>query len=187
MARSVWQRTIHIPIKTSLSNKCACTTKSAFDKNLNAKANSKNPRETLTVFNHPPDLGNEFIQPGNIANNIKGNAKADENPNIPIIGAKPPLDAASTNNVPTIGPVQENETIAKANAIKRIPTNPPLSACWSTLLAHEFGKTISNAPKNEAAKNTNNPKKIKLNQTFVDSAFNESAPKTPVTNEPKIT
>ena len=43
-------------------------------------------------------------------------------------GAIPPLEAASTKSVPTIGPVQEKETIAKANAMNKIPIIPPLSA-----------------------------------------------------------
>ena len=113
---------------TSLSSRCNCKTKSALDKNLNAKANSKNPNTTFTVFNQPPDFGNEFNQPGNIAKSINGRAKANENPNIPTIGAIPPLEAACTNNVPTIGPVHEKDTIAKANAMNKIPITPPLSA-----------------------------------------------------------
>jgi hypothetical protein len=36
-------------------------------------------------------------------------------------------------------------------------------------------------PKNEAAKTTNKTKKIILNQTLVDKAFNASAPKIQVT------
>jgi hypothetical protein len=36
----------------------------------------------------------------------------------------PPLEAASTSNVPTIGPVQEKETIANAKAINNIPIIP---------------------------------------------------------------
>ncbi len=95
---------------------------------MNAKANSKNPKTTFTVFSQPPDFGNEFNQPGKAANKAKGKAIANENPNIPIIGAIPPLEAASTNKVPTIGPVQEKDTIAKAKAIKKIPIIPPLSA-----------------------------------------------------------
>ena len=114
--------------KTSLSNKCNCNTKSAFDKNLKAKANSRNPKTTFTVFNHPPDFGKECNQPGNMANSINGRANAKENPNIPTIGAIPPFEAASTNKVPTIGPVQEKDTIANANAMNNIPTIPPLSA-----------------------------------------------------------
>ena len=118
---------IHIAKNISLSKKCACTTKSAFDKNLNAKASSKNPKNTFTVFSHPPDLGKVFIQPGNAANNVNGRAKANEKPNIPTNGPIPPIVADSTRSVPTIGPVQENETRASANAIKKIPTIPPLS------------------------------------------------------------
>ena len=158
-----------------------------MDKNLKANANSKNPRTTLTVFNQPPDLGKEFNQPGNIAKSINGKANANEKPNIPIIGAIPPLDAASTSNVPTIGPVHEKDTIARANAINKIPTIPPLSAWLSTLFAHELGNIISNAPKNEEAKTTNNTKKIILNHTLVDNAFNAPAPKIQVTKKPKIT
>ena len=37
-----------------------CPTKSEFEKNLKAKANSKNPKTTLVVFNQPPDFGKEF-------------------------------------------------------------------------------------------------------------------------------
>ena len=174
-------------INNSRSNQCFCNTKSALDKNLKANANSKNPKETLTVFNQPPDFGIEFNQPGNIANNINGKAIAIEKPNIPIIGAKPPLEADSTSNVPTIGPVQENETTAKANAIKKMPTIPPLSALESIFVAHELGKTISNAPKNESANTTNKAKKIKLNVTLVDNSFSASAPKIPVIKDPNKT
>ncbi len=119
---------IQIAKKTSLSNKCNCKTKSAFDKNLKAKANSRNPKTTFTVFNHPPDFGKECSHPGNIAKSMNGKANANEKPNIPIIGAIPPLEAASTNNVPTIGPVQEKDTIANAKAMNNIPIIPPLSA-----------------------------------------------------------
>jgi hypothetical protein len=44
-----------------------------------------------------------------MANNINGKAKANENPNIPTL-VIPPLDAASTKRVPTIGPVHEKDT-----------------------------------------------------------------------------
>src|SRR5436190_23766662 len=171
-------------MKTSLSNKCNCNTRSALDKNLKAKANSRNPKNTFTVFNHPPDFGKVFNQPGNIANNMNGKAKANEKPNIPTIAAIPPFEAASTNKVPTIGPVHENETIAKAKAINKIPIIPPLSAWLSTLFAHLFGNMISKAPKNEQAKKTNKTKKIRLNQTLVDNAFSASASKIAVTTIP---
>ncbi|MNS76728.1 hypothetical protein D3C86_1427030 [compost metagenome] len=86
-----------------------------------------------------------------------------------------------------MGPVQEKETIAKAKAMKKIPMNPPLSACRSTLFAQEFGKTISKAPKKDDAKKIKRIKKMILNQTFVDKALSASAPKIAVTSEPKIT
>src|SRR5436190_23240090 len=99
--------------KTSLSSKCVCNTKSALDKNLKAKANSKKPKNTFTVFNHPPDFGNVFNQPGNIAKSINGKANANEKPNIQTSGATPHFEEASINSVLTIGPVHELETIDK--------------------------------------------------------------------------
>ena len=77
--------TIQIPINSSRLKIPQCPTKSEFDKNLNAKANSKKPKTTLVVFNHPPDFGNEFNQLGNSANKAKGNAKAKPNPLIPAV------------------------------------------------------------------------------------------------------
>ena len=40
-----------------------CHTISAVDKNLRAKASSKNPRTTFTVLSQPPDLGKALSQP----------------------------------------------------------------------------------------------------------------------------
>ena len=94
-----------------------------------------------------------------------------------MMGAVPPWAAAATNAVPTMGPVQENDTIASASAIKKIPIKPPLSACESTLVPQLLGNVISNAPRKETAKTTSNRQHTKLNQTLVDKAFRESAPK----------
>ena len=160
---------------------------SALDKNLKAKANSKKPNDTLTEFIHPPDFGKEFNQVGNKANSINGKAMAEEKPSIPTIGAMPPLEADSTSKVPTIGPVQENETIAKASAMKKMATTPDFPACRSTLFAQELGNMISKAPKNEKAKNTRIMKKIILKATPVDNAFKASAPKTPTMISPRTT
>ena len=150
-------------MNTSRSSKCACNTKSALDKNLKAKANSKNPKTTLTELSQPPDLGNELSQPGNAANNVKGKAIANEKPNIPTIGPTyEPPEAASTSKVPTIGPVHEKDTRAKVNAIKKIPIIPPRLEAESALLIHEFGILISKAPRNEAAKIIKSRKKARL-------------------------
>src|SRR5690606_13484507 len=129
------------------------------------------------LFNQPPLLGRVFNQPGTMAKNINGNAMANEKPSIPTMGAIIfPLEAASINKVPTIGPVHENDTMASANAMKNIPMIPPRSACLSTLFAHELGKLMSNAPKNDAAKTTNIKKNITLNNTLVERALSASAP-----------
>ena len=114
------------------------------------------------MFNHPPDFGNEFNHPGKAANNAKGSANASENPNIPIKGPIPPIVADSTNNVPTMGPVQEKETKARVKAMKKIPKNPPLFEAESALVTHVFGRLISNAPRNEIANTTRRRKKNKL-------------------------
>ncbi len=86
-----------------------------------------------------------------------------------------------------MGPVHENDTIARANAIKKMPIMPPLSACASTLFAQAFGNIISKAPKNDTAKTTNNKKNSRLNQTLVESALSASAPKRKDTSQPKAT
>ena len=80
--------TIQIAMNNSLSKRCVCITKSALDKNLNAKANSKKPSTTFTEFNQPPDLGIEFNHPGKAANSANGKAIANEKPNMPMIGPK---------------------------------------------------------------------------------------------------
>src|SRR5690606_1824234 len=132
---------IHMARNSSLSNQCNCNTRSALERNLKARASSKKPKKTFTEFSHPPDFGREFNHPGKSAKNIKGSASAKEKPSMPIMGAIPPLPAASTNKVPTMGPVQEKETMARARAMNNIPMTPPLTACLSTLFAHEYGST----------------------------------------------
>ena len=136
---------IQIAINTSLSSRCICKTKSACDKNLNANANSKNPKTTFTVFNQPPDFGKEFNQLGNSANKAKGKANANPNPVIPAVNCvAPPSEVKElANKEPKIGPVQEKETIAKVNAIKKIPIIPPIEEAESILFPQELGSVIS--------------------------------------------
>src|SRR5690606_29905572 len=176
---------IHNAKNTSLSNNCQLYAKSTLERNFNASASSRNPNTTFTLFSHPPDLGKDFNIEGNMANSTNGTARANENPNIPMAGPRrSPLVAASTNNVPMIGPVQEKETTAKLADIKNRPTNPPLSDPASILLTKELGSVISKAPKNEAANTTKSKKKKKLNIPLVDKAFKASAPKAIVINMP---
>ena len=110
---------------------------------------------TLTVFNQPPDLGNCFIKDGNMANNANGMAKAMAKPPIPTAGASvPPQEAASTNRVPIMGPVQEKETKTNVNAMKKIAMIPvAVSAFLSSLLLHDAGRVISSPEEGDCEKN----------------------------------
>src|SRR5690606_38332305 len=122
------------------------------------------------------------------ANNPNGKARARENPNIPTNGPEVPQTyAASTRRVPMIGPVQDKDTSASVKAIKKIPINPPRSEYLSTIMRKDLSRVISNAPKNEMAKNTSNKKKPTLNQTLVNIAFSASAPKITVIPKPSNT
>ncbi len=87
-----------------------------------------------------------------------------------------------------IGPVQENETRAKVNAIRNMLRSPLVfSALLSTALLHFDGNVISKAPKNDIAKTINIRKKNILNMALVESAFSALAPKISVTASPKVT
>src|SRR5690606_37197770 len=167
--------TIHNARNTSLSRNCQLYARSTFDKNFNAKANSKKPSTTFTLFNQPPELGNDLSIDGNMANSTKGMANAMENPSIPMAGPnRSPFVAASTNKVPIMGPVQEKDTTAKLADMKNKPTHPPLSEPATILLTKLLGRVISKAPKNDAAKTTSNRKKKKLNIPLVESALSAS-------------
>lgn len=97
------------------------------------------------------------------------------------------LVAASTKSVPMIGPVQENDTNTRVNAMKKIPTYPPLSDFASILLTKELGNVISKAPKNDIAKIRSNKKNAKLNHTLVERECKAPAPNISVTPNPKAT
>ena len=83
----------------------------------------------MTEFIHPPERGSELSHAGKAANKPKGNASAVEKPNITTVGPIL-LVADSTIADPIMGPVQENETKARVNAIKKVPINPPRSGGW---------------------------------------------------------
>src|SRR5210317_1651619 len=113
-------------IKVSLFNSPQCATKSALERNFNAKANSKNPNTTFTVVIQLPDLGSAFSVFGNKANRPKGKPKAIPKPSIPMDNCIAPPSAVRepASKEPKMGPVQENETMARVNAIKKIPNIP---------------------------------------------------------------
>ncbi len=133
-----------IPKKISRFRIPQCPTKSALDRNLNAKPNSKNPKNTFTVIIQPPDFGKPLNRPGNKANKAKGKANASPKPNMPtvkLVATSPPAKVVLPRRPPKIGPVHEKETRAKVSAIKKTPTTPSiLEAEASILLLHEAGR-----------------------------------------------
>jgi hypothetical protein len=124
------------------------------------------------------------MNPGKIANNVNGIAKAREKPNIPMIGFKNAPWEAAIKMDPASGPVQEKETKTKVKAIKNTPMNPPLSDFASTKFE---GKTISNAPKNEIPNRINIVKKIILGIQCVLRKFAKLAPAKKANSVPKNT
>jgi hypothetical protein len=92
-----------------------------------------------------PERGILSIQEGKIANNENGNANANAKPAIPTNGES--IDCIvdnSTNNVPMIGPVQENDTITSTNAMNKMLIIPVvLEALLFKTLAQDDGNSIS--------------------------------------------
>ena len=146
-----------------------------------------NPNTIFKVVIHEPDFGADFSHEGNMANSVKGRASARAKPNIPTAGASQlPVVVVCTNNMPMIGPVQENDTSTSVNAIRKMLNRPLVSeALVSTLLAQLSGSLISNQPKKLRANTTSNRKRNTLKTALVDIAFSVSLPKSAVTSSPK--
>ena len=137
---------IQIAMKSSLLMKKVLETKSAFDKNFSAKANSTKPRTTFTVFIQPPDFGRLCSACGNNASSPKIIAHASPKPanaNVNNIGTFAEPVTALPSKLPKIGPVQEKETITSVKAMKKIPIIPPASSAFDDLFAIELGNVIS--------------------------------------------
>ncbi len=99
-----------------------------------------------------------------------------------------PVVETSTNKVPIIGPVQENDTNTKVKAMNRIFRKPAAeSAFASNLVDQEAGSVISKAPKKEMANTTNSAKNSRLNTALVDMLLRALAPKITVIKIPKLT
>lgn len=82
---------------------------------------------------------------GNKAKSAKGKASANPNPVIPNVSCiAPPSEVKlPANKEPKIGPVQENETIAKVSAMKKIPIPPFNEELESVELPQLLGKVNS--------------------------------------------
>ena len=126
---------------------------------------------------------------GNIAKREKGRASASAKPNIPIAGeTKLEVAAASTSNVPIIGPVHEKETRARVNAMKKIERYPVvLSTLESILFDQEAGSVSSNPPMNDTANTTRRMKNAMLKPALVASSLSAEAPNIIVTSSPSRT
>ncbi len=159
---------IQHPINTSLFNKPHCLTRSALDKNFTASASSIKPSTTFTSVIQPPDLGKDCSQLGNMANRAKGRPRARPNPAAPAVKGQAPSTATFVNKVPRIGPVQENDTIAKVPAMKNMPATFPAPDLAPALLAKPEGRPISNKPKNDKANTMKTIKKIIFSVTLVE-------------------
>ena len=106
-------------------------------------------------------------------------ASASEKPSIPMAGPNlSPVVAASTSRVPIMGPVHENETRARVNAMKKMLSRPVVFSAWESIeFPHLSGSFISKAPKNEMANTTSSRKNIMLHTALVAMALRVSAPK----------
>ena len=154
---------------------------------MNAKAISKKPKTTFTSFIQLPDLGNFCMNPGKIANIVKGIAKAKEKPSIPMIGFKKAPCEAAIKMDPAKGPVQENETNTNVKAMKKTPMKPPLSDFASTVFTKFDGNTISKAPKKEIPNKINIVKKSIFGIQCVLKKFAKLAPAKKANSVPKNT
>ena len=73
--------------------------------------------------------------------------------NIVTMGTQNSPAVERIRTLPTIGPVQENDTNTSVRAMKKIPIKPPLSACRSLLLTIQLGSVISKAPEERCGEN----------------------------------
>ena len=147
-----------------------------------------NPKVTLRMFIHPPDLGADLSHVGNSANRVNGSANAMANPSMPMAGPqKLPEVAKSTSRKPMMGPVQEKLTSANVNAIKKMERSPLVELAFeSTLLVHLLGRVSSNHPKKLSANTTSSAQKKRLNTALVLRALSALAPKIAVMASPRV-
>ena len=80
-----------------------------------------------------------------MAKNVNGNPSANPNPAIPYVNcqAPPSDDNDPAKSEPSIGPVQEKETIESVKAIKNTPIMPPNPSPFVVKLVQLVGKVSS--------------------------------------------
>ena len=77
-----------------------------------------------------------------------------------------------------------NEDLGYGEAMKNMPSIPPLSAILSLDVTHDEGSEISNSPKNDKANTTKITKNATLNHGFVLNSFKIVGPKKLVSSRP---
>src|SRR6185437_4860325 len=114
---------IQRPKKVSRFSSPQWLTRSALDRYFRASASSTKPKTILTVFIQLPERGRDRSQLGNNANKAKGKPSASPKPAMATLSctAPPFWFKAPTNRVPRMGPVHENETVARVSAMKKMP------------------------------------------------------------------
>src|SRR5580698_5049520 len=159
-----------MPIKTSRFSNPQWLTRSALDRYFSARATSTNPKTIFTVFIQLPDRGKVCSQPGKRAKSANGRPSATPNPAMATVSctAPPSLSSAPTNKVPSIGPVQEKETIANVSAMKKMPPSEPRLDLAAIEFEIPLGSVISKSPKKESAKTRKMAAKVIFSQTLVD-------------------
>ena len=150
-------------------------------------ASSIKPKETFSVFSHPPDFAILLSNPGKKANSANGKAMAMENPRKPMMGPSRSFCLlTSTNKFPIKGAVHENDTSTNVKAIKKIPEKLLRLALESTLLVNAEGTVISKAPRNEIPNKANSAKTKRLKIALLEIWYNVLLPNIIVNNKPKI-
>jgi len=92
------------------------------------------------------------------------------------MGFKNAPPTASISRLPTMGPVQLNETKTKVKAIKKTPRKDPILLFESTEFTNWWGSVISNNPRKEAAKTINMMKNKMFGTQEVLSQLPNSGP-----------
>src|SRR5690606_24756682 len=170
--------------KISLSRMRHPCVRSALERNLSANASSRKPKVTFTKLSHPPAFPSACNLLWKKAKSANGKTSAREKPNIPMSRPNRLPCEANTNRLPIIGPVQENDTITKVRAMKKMPLTLLVLALLSAAVLHLAGNSISKAPRKEIPKTRNIKKNIKLASQCVANLLSASGPKISVITNP---
>ncbi len=84
-----------------------------------------------------------------------------------------------------MGPVHENDTSTRVNAIKKILSRPVVFSAFASIAVDHFdGSVMSKAPKKEMANTTKSAKNMRLNTAPVAISLSLPGPKITVSSMP---